>query len=67
MTADELINMAIAEGIDVSSQPASVPMSIDYTRSLKDYATAGEIASFFTRVRNPITFTLIPFARTVSL
>lgn len=46
MTADELINMAIAEGIDVSSQPASVPMSIDYTRSLKDYATAGEIASF---------------------
>lgn len=46
ITAEELMNLAATEGMEVCNQQVSVPMSIDYTRSLKDYATPAELSSF---------------------
>lgn len=46
ITAEELMNLAATEGMEVCNQQVSVPMSIDYTRPLKDYATPAELSSF---------------------
>lgn len=46
ITAEELMNLAATEGMEVCNQQVSVPMSIDYTRPLKDYATPSELSSF---------------------
>lgn len=53
ITAEELMNLAATEGMEVCNQQVSVPMSIDYTRPLKDYATPAELSSFLkTRERS---------------
>lgn len=45
-TAEELMNLAAEEGMEVSTEEASIPKSIDYTRPFEEYATPAELSSF---------------------